>query len=860
MGERHALLVGVSFFQDEKLSRLLAPQEDVYRLREALLRTDVGGFSSAQVLFDSDLVAIQSALHDLFDNRVSDDLLLFYYTGHGLIDGDGSLYLSLRQTSAEKPSIGSLEAEFVRKRMKASHAQSQIIVLDCCHSGAFMAGAKRAVDQQAITQHTFDIGGTGQYVLSACSATEFAFEAGELSQGDPDARPRSIFTECLVNGLTTGDAAPQSEKITIDALYHFTRAAVLDRNMPMDPQRWITGGSGDLVVANNPDVRIPVPEELREELLVGSKMGRLGAVETLRKMLTDQKNPFQASQAQDILRDGLTAPEWVEVKDAILSALDQSADSSNRSPDVNEAADQPSQERILSSQSTNIEDIANHDQEQRGNRLHWFGTGAFGGVIMCLLVGAGVWLMFGPPFNFSELRDLQAENSNLRSEISNLETSVGKANDAKEVAFERVAAGQQEYELLHKKLLDSGTQLEKLKTVETQAVTLKKKNEELQKEITEFQKLMSDNEDLSLAVTRLKASLLDAEKNTGKLKQMFASLLEDDRKRFGPVAYNRWQHRPISDSIKGLEEAFAAADEVLFVAGSPTGQESLLVKDSQGRITSWTNANELPDFATLREEVSYGVFAPELIVVPSGTFSMGSPLSEDKRKSDEGDLSSVGQKTIVFKENFAIGRTEVTFSEWSLCVADGGCRTTTPADTRGRVNHPVVNVSWNDAQSYVAWLNSKLTGDPKGPYRLPSESEWEYSARGGTLTPFWTGATISPSQANYNGVGTYANGSQGENRGQIIDVASLDAPNPWGLHDVHGNVWEWVQDPYQNSLAGIPTDGSPRPTEKENNNRVLRGGAWNNFPANLRAANRYNKPADTQLDSIGFRIARTLNP
>jgi len=181
---------------------------------------------------------------------------------------------------------------------------------------------------------------------------------------------------------------------------------------------------------------------------------------------------------------------------------------------------------------------------------------------------------------------------------------------------------------------------------------------------------------------------------------------------------------------------------------------------------------------------------PEMIVIPAGTFTMGSPESEAGRNRDEGP-----QRSVTIARPLGVGRFAVTFEQWDACVADSGCTAYRPSDEGwGRGRQPVVNVSWNDARAYVAWLARK-TGKI---YRLLSEAEREYVTRAGTTTPFWWGNSISTSQANYDGNSAYAGGPRGEYRGRALPVESFDA-NPWGLHQVHGNVWEWVEDCWNES-------------------------------------------------------------
>jgi formylglycine-generating enzyme required for sulfatase activity len=197
----------------------------------------------------------------------------------------------------------------------------------------------------------------------------------------------------------------------------------------------------------------------------------------------------------------------------------------------------------------------------------------------------------------------------------------------------------------------------------------------------------------------------------------------------------------------------------------------------------------------------------------------------------------------------------VTFAEWDACVDAGGCSSYRPADESwGRGRRPAVNVSWNDARAYVKWLSGKTGED----YRLLTEAEWEYVARAGTTTPFSFGSTISTDQANYNGDYTYKGGSKGEYRGKTMPVGSFRA-NAFGLHDVHGNVWEWVADCYEEDA--YKTHGfypAMVGSWQQSCNRVLRGGSWYSNPWSLRSADRSRKSPGYRNDNVGFRVARTL--
>ena len=228
---------------------------------------------------------------------------------------------------------------------------------------------------------------------------------------------------------------------------------------------------------------------------------------------------------------------------------------------------------------------------------------------------------------------------------------------------------------------------------------------------------------------------------------------------------------------------------------------------------------------------------PKMVVVPSGSFRMGSPARE---RGSSGDERPIHRVRIDYQ--FAVGVYEVTFDEWYACIDGGGCENHLPGDERwGRRNRPVINVSWKDAQSYVRWLSARTSKK----YRLLSESEWEYVARAGTETAYSWGDSIG---VNCPGCG--------DQWSDLAPVGSFEA-NAWGVYDMHGNVYEWVQDCYNNSYEGAPADGSA--WESENcDTRILRGGSWLNYPRYLRSASRVGFTSGVRFINNGFRIARSF--
>jgi formylglycine-generating enzyme required for sulfatase activity len=264
---------------------------------------------------------------------------------------------------------------------------------------------------------------------------------------------------------------------------------------------------------------------------------------------------------------------------------------------------------------------------------------------------------------------------------------------------------------------------------------------------------------------------------------------------------------------------------------------------------------------------------PKMVAVPGGKFVMGSPAAEQGRFDAEGPQHAVAVKA------FAIGKYDVTTREFLTFLRETGyepplCDTTwnmgwqvprrgiayAPGGPGVPPLEPAYCLNWNDAQAYIAWLNGKVrhlasaAGAPAGPYRLPSEAEWEYAARAGTATARWWGDAVGEGMANCHGCGSKWDGRE------IAPVGSF-GPNPFGVYDMLGNVWQWVEDCWNESYVGAPTDGRAW-TSGDCGKRVLRGGSWSNVPVFARSAMRSKGDARGQgfdySSYAGFRLVRSL--
>ena len=248
--------------------------------------------------------------------------------------------------------------------------------------------------------------------------------------------------------------------------------------------------------------------------------------------------------------------------------------------------------------------------------------------------------------------------------------------------------------------------------------------------------------------------------------------------------------------------------------------------------TSSASASAIPDPGEIFRDCPD---CSEMVVVPAGEFKMGSGET----------IYEKPEHRVVIANPFAIGRREITFEEWDLCFAAGGCKYRPDDHGWGRGNRPVIDVSWDDAKAFVTWLAQK-TGKA---YRLPSEAEWEYAARAGTNSPFWWGRAAPGGNANCEDCAATP-------PRQTLPTGSF-RPNGFGLFDVSGNAAEWVEDCWNESYRGAPMDGSAW-TAGQCRQRVLRGGSFASKANVIRSSARFRYDQDVRYYANGFRVARDL--
>jgi tetratricopeptide (TPR) repeat protein len=299
MMQKYALLIGNSVFLDENLTRLKAPDIDVGALVDLLLDSEIGGFDDVNSLVNVGSTVIRKAIADLYNKKKPDDLLLLYFSGHGILDEQGRLYLAVKDTEHNLLSGTAIPANFITDEMNNSRSKRQVLILDCCHSGAFARGTKGVIGGSAGTAIAFEGTGYGRVVLTATDTTQYAWEGDQII-GKAE---NSLFTHFLINGLRTGDAdANHDGSITVDELYDYIYNLVIQKTPQQTPGKWTFKEQGEIVIARTPG------------------LGREHVIST-GQLLNDEKGDAQESaQIEQLYTRGLSA-YWLKNWDKAIQNL-----------------------------------------------------------------------------------------------------------------------------------------------------------------------------------------------------------------------------------------------------------------------------------------------------------------------------------------------------------------------------------------------------------------------------------------------------------------------------------------------------------------------------------------------------------
>jgi uncharacterized caspase-like protein len=285
MSRKLALIIGNSQYQDPRLAQLVTPQEDVNDLADVLRAPDIGGFDEVKALVNESDANIRLSLEDFFADKKPDDLLVVYFSGHGVRDEQGSLFLAVNNTRATRLRATAIPSEYITDEMDRSRSKRQVLILDCCHSGAFAQGSKALTGENAGTGPAFEGLGYGRVVLTATDATQYAWE-GDQVIGQAD---RSVFTHYLIEGLRTGDADLDHDgTITLDEIYDYVYERVVEATPKQTPGKWSYKQQGDIIIARNP---YPPARPAQPSAVILDTARRLSTVKTARLLVRQGINP-----------------------------------------------------------------------------------------------------------------------------------------------------------------------------------------------------------------------------------------------------------------------------------------------------------------------------------------------------------------------------------------------------------------------------------------------------------------------------------------------------------------------------------------------------------------------------------------
>jgi hypothetical protein len=285
VSKKLALIIGSSEYDDKNLSRLITPNADVNALTRILRDPEIGDFDEVAFLMNEPASIVRRAISAFFSSRTSNDLLLLYFTGHGIRDDRGRLYLAVKDTEHALLRATSIPASFITEEMDHSRSRRQVLILDCCHSGAFSPGMKAVAGASVGTAAAFEGTGSGRVVLTATDSTQYAWE-GDVVIGKAE---NSVFTHYLIEGLRSGEADSDANGIiTLDELYNYVYEQVVNQTPLQTPGKWSYGQRGEIAIARNPHPvvkSVDLPTDLQQTVEDPRPWVREGAVQELDRIL-----------------------------------------------------------------------------------------------------------------------------------------------------------------------------------------------------------------------------------------------------------------------------------------------------------------------------------------------------------------------------------------------------------------------------------------------------------------------------------------------------------------------------------------------------------------------------------------------
>ncbi|NIW43391.1 MAG: SUMF1/EgtB/PvdO family nonheme iron enzyme, partial [Gammaproteobacteria bacterium] len=812
MSQRLALIVGNSLYRDEKLAKLTSPEADVGAFADALLDQEMGGFDDVKLLVNMASHTVRRAISDFFSRKNRTDLLLFYFSGHGVLDDRGRLYFALKDTDTSLLRGTAIPAHYVTDEMDNSRSQRQLLILDCCHSGAFARGSKSAVGASVGTASTFEGTGFGRVVLTASDATQYAWEGNQII-GDAE---NSLFTHFIVKGIQSGEAdANQDGEITVDELYDYAYSCILKETPNQTPGKWSFKEQGDLIISHSP-VQHPAEEETQEDIELGED---------------------EDEQLDQLYTDGLSAmlsEEWDAACQKFEEILENEPDFLDTGERLKEAQFQRDTAELY------LEALSKYEA---------------GELKECIASFEEV-IARSPQYKDAaeKLEKIKAEKI-LADLVSQVEASFAAGDyDSVVEMFDRIYNLAPDYKD-HRGLRDRAQQkideAKRLNQMEdlyqlAKADLSAGRLDEAKSHLSQIQQLEGGYRNTEQLLERINQQLTDETSSTLELIKPDESDEQKDEQ--GVSLFDRLAGLPKWAIGVGALGAIGAGvllvGLILLIArGFPNRANQVVAPSDQVIetivLTDTTRVEETQP-PTPITELQMGLVNPldgaVLIAVPAGEFEMGadpqSGLDFCIQTLGQGicgieDFEDEGPVHTVFLDEFWIYQSEVTnqqyaeflnenrvvnnqsvdswidlTSEFIQIRADGSNWVVIP----GFEKYPVVEVTWDGAVAYCQTAGG----------RLPTEAEWEKAAKGEENLLFPWGNQFESQFANVDDetifsqetVGCSSSDCDGFRETSPVGTFPSGA-SPYGVMDMSGNVWEWVSDwygddYYENSPSSNP--------------------------------------------------------
>jgi len=794
---KFALLVGVSKYEPG-LNRLPAAVKDVEAIKQVLETPDIGGFapSNITVLKNPERQIMEETIEQLFANRHRDDLVLLFFSGHGIKDDTNRLYLATSNTRKTKQGdlirSSAVSASFVHDNMKRSRSKRQVVILDSCFSGAFAEGLLAKNDGTVNIRE--ELGGEGRAVLTSSTSTQFSFE-----QKDSEL---SVYTKYLIQGIKTGEADLNGdEEISIGELHEYATQKVREANLNMKPEIYPCKEGYTIVLAKVPPEN---PEQkYRKEVSQYAKCGEVTIVG--RQILDVLKVRLGLSQEETtVIEDQVLAVSRQKFKDKLLqykqaftNALQQDVELSVA--ELNEL--QENLKRILGLRNEDIRELeARIRSEIKTYKQH------------LLQYERRLAEVMRQEYPLSQAARHKLEEMEQQWQLRAQDIALIESRISTEIEIYRQKL--QQYEKVF------------AQTIQQQYPLSKTKRNELRQH---QQNLGLKDEDIAPIEARIDAEVKADRQKLQKYKNVLTRSIVTDIE-------DKYQEKLKKE--KGIDQPKIFNFEI--VISNNYGQE---INRDRKQVQYFTQ--------DLKNDLNL-----IMVAIPGGKFLMGTEEKEIKQLVKKNSLDNWFRREAPQHEvkirPFLMGQFQVTQAQWKVIAklpkVDRDLKIN-PSGFKGD-NRPVERVSWYDAVEFCKRLSRKV----KKKYRLPSEAEWEYACRAGTITPFHFGETITDKLANYNGEYIYANESKGIKRQQTTDVG-IFLPNAFGLYDMHGNVWEWCEDDWHQNYKDAPINGQVWLSKGKKELKILRGGSWISHPKDCRSAFRYVVPLNSTPNiDFGFRV------